>query len=173
MGCICAVDDCTNPVKARTLCQHHYMQARRGHRLLPPLRDRSIDTMFWGKVVKGEGCWIWSGEILRTGYGRHWEANGRCLAHRRAYELTIGPIPKGFQLDHLCRNRACVNPAHLEAVTARVNNLRSQSPSAKNAAKTHCKRGHEFNEANTYRHKVGRSCRTCQRERDRRRRSAA
>lgn len=72
------------------------------------------------------------------------------LAHRYAYELLVGPIPEGLHIDHLCRVRLCVNPAHLEAVTCHENNRRSTSPTAVNAKKTHCPRGHEYTEENTY-----------------------
>jgi hypothetical protein len=79
-----------------------------------------------------------------------------------AYELAIGPIPEGLTIDHLCRNRGCVNPAHLEAVTNRTNLLRGDGIAALNARKTHCKRGHEFTPENTYVWREGtRACRAC------------
>lgn len=122
------------------------------------------------------GCWPW----LRSGskgYGRLVVRGVRKLAHRYFYEEMRGPIPSGLTLDHLCRNRACVNPWHLEPVTVRDNVLRGNGLSAVNARKTHCKRGHEFTEENT-RHLSyrpvgrGRICRACERRRDRRRRAA-
>lgn len=93
-------------------------------------------------TLDAPGCWEWQGHCNASGYGGI-HRNGRCrLAHRFVYELLIGPIPTGLSLDHLCRNRACVNPAHLEPATARVNILRGIGPTALNAQKTHCKNAH-------------------------------
>ena len=109
---------------------------------------------------KGD-CWEWTGSRDRQGYGKA-NAIGQTLAHRIVYEVLAGPIPEGLTLDHLCRNRACVNPDHLEPVTMTVNILRGFSPQAINARKEKCPRGHPLDAANTYRSgKTGRACRTC------------
>jgi hypothetical protein len=111
------------------------------------------------------GCWIWQRATSADGYGRV-SVGGKVIpAHRRAYELLVGPIPKGLTIDHLCRNRPCVNPDHLEPVTNRENILRGNTLPAANAAKTHCKYGHPFSPENTWHDlKRGwRKCRTCMR----------
>jgi hypothetical protein len=112
------------------------------------------------------GCWEWQANVGLDGYGR-WYGNARKYetrqAHRISYMAFVGLIPDGMQIDHLCRNRKCVNPMHLEAVTQRVNILRGEGFSARNARKTHCTKGHPFTEGNLYlvRGKF-RRCRTCE-----------
>lgn len=129
----------------------------------------SIHERFWTKIEKLDGgCWGWKGWISNTGYGG-FQVNGKSvLAHRFAYEEVKGKIPVGLEIDHLCRVRSCVNPAHLEAVTRKVNAERAfevagiKGPPGVNARKTHCINGHEFNIENTYpteRHR--RTCRQC------------
>lgn len=73
------------------------------------------------------GCWLWSGEVNRNGYGRVWVSGKRVMAHRAIYEAIIGGIPAGMVLDHLCRNRLCCNPLHLEPVTVRENTHRGEA----------------------------------------------
>jgi hypothetical protein len=137
----------------------------------------STDQRFWGRVVKTDSCWNWIGAGVgdRSGYGRFHPTLGdrhSVVAHRWAYEQIVGPIPDGLQLDHLCRNRACVNPAHLEPVTCRENLLRGETFNARNAAVTHCPSGHPYDEANTYIHPTGRRCcRACSANRAARRRA--
>ena len=116
-------------------------------------------------------CRNWHGAISDTGYGTTTVRNKTVLAHRHVYQQERGPIPSGLVLDHLCRNRRCVNPDHLEPVTIRENVLRSTAPSAIHAAKTHCIHGHEFTPENTYTppSRRCRMCRACMRERDKRR----
>lgn len=135
-------------------------------------KNMSFEDRFRQKFsVKPNGCWDWTGSMNGHGYGRFQSEQRRVVqAHRWAYEHFIGPIGKGLDLDHLCRNPACVNPAHMEPVTRRENLLRGKTIPAMLAAKTHCVAGHEFNEANTYRYGVDnrlRVCRVCNRERKR------
>lgn len=113
------------------------------------------------------GCWKWNGCLADNGYVRLMVRHQLVYGHRFAYEVFVGPIPDGLTIDHLCRNRACVNPAHLEPVTQRVNSLRAPGTIASiNAAKTKCLRDHEFTPENTYVTPDGRRvCRTCQRAR--------
>lgn len=116
-------------------------------------------------------CKVFEGSIVDSGYGRIY-GGGRHkyrLAHRVAWEAANGPIPEGMQIDHLCRNRACVNPDHLEPVTSRINTLRGVSPAAKNVHKTHCLRGHPLSGENLYVDRKGkRSCRVCKRAAEKR-----
>ena len=123
---------------------------------------------FWSKVAIGapDECWPWLGYIQPNGYAR-FRLNGRMVAaHRVAYELLLGPIPEGLHIDHLCRVRHCENPYHMEPVTQGVNTLRGYGLFAINARKTHCVRGHPFDETNTFISQGGRQCRQCSRMRN-------
>src|SRR2546426_1120746 len=108
----------------------------------------SLEERFWVKVEKTPTCWNWTGSGNMKGYGK-FEANGKLhLAHRIAYTLMKGTIPEGLTIDHLCRNRGCVNPEHLEVVSAKENILRGTSPVAIHAKQTRCIHGHSFSGAN-------------------------
>jgi hypothetical protein len=113
-------------------------------------------------------CWVWRGKCVE-GYGKfHTKGNHEEFAHRVSYELFVGPIPPGKELDHLCRNHSCVNPNHLEPVTHQVNVQRGEAGKyfgKQQRTKTYCSRGHEYNSENTYIYKGGRDCRICRRER--------
>lgn len=133
----------------------------------------TAEERFWAKVDKHGPvpqhrpelgpCWPWTG-ALSQGYGHLTYRSRTRKAHQVAFELLVGSVPAGMELDHLCRNRACVSPAHLEPVTHQENLLRGGSPSAKHAAKTHCDSGHEFTPENTRIYGSGwRRCRTCHR----------
>lgn len=129
-------------------------------------KSREVEERFWALAAWSkdvEACWQWTG-AQQNGYGRFAiVANTAVLAHRLAYELEIGDIPDGFVIDHLCRNRGCVNPWHMEAVTHRENTIRGTSPPAVNSRKTRCGQEHDLSGANLYVDpKTGsRHCRTC------------
>lgn len=151
----------------RGWCVMHYTRWRR-HGSPETLKqiDGDVPARFWDKVDTSDeqGCWIWTG-AQSGGYGQvRWSGRAR-WAHRIAYELSIGPIPDGLQLDHLCRVKLCVNPAHLEPVTTGENTRRGIA-GWQNKAKTHCPRGHPYSADNTdTNHRGWRWCLTCRRER--------
>lgn len=112
--------------------------------------------------IDANGCWNWTGTKSPKGYALTQVDGVSKRAHRVIYELTNGPVPTGLQLDHLCRNRGCVNPDHLEPVTGKVNVLRGVGVTAQNAKKTHCHRGHPLSGDNIYpRSNGGRECWEC------------
>jgi hypothetical protein len=166
----CLVDGCDRRKVARGLCKPHYRRLmKHGDPLAPkqPPKRQDAYERFLENVTKTEGCWLWTGGLWETGYGRFWFDGRTVLAHRWSYEHHTGPIPKGRHLDHLCRVRECVRPDHLEPVTARENLMRGETAAARNAAKTECPYGHPYDEANTYRDKRGRrSCIKCRDERE-------
>lgn len=130
------------------------------------MTDPRFATKF--QVDEETGCWVWTASLRnKKGYGNYTQGGKSVSAHRAAYEMHVGEIPEGMVIDHLCRNRLCVNPAHLEAVTTRENILRGAGIAAKNAVKTHCLRGHEYTPENAIRNPGGKSCRQCGRERGR------
>jgi len=116
------------------------------------------------KVTITAECWEWTGCKLRTGYGQFNDGRSIVLAHRWAYENFARPVPAGCELDHLCRNRACVNPWHLEPVSHTENLARGSGAGAMAVRTNRCKRGHEFTPENTrHRERGRRACRTCDR----------
>ncbi len=125
---------------------------------------REISRFLSKVLVDRSGCLLWTASKTTNGYGLFASKRTK-VAHRWVYEHVRGPIPKGLELDHLCRVRHCVNPWHLEAVTHRENILRGDPPMASQARQSHCKRGHAFTPENTYTYtnKSGshRKCRTC------------
>lgn len=114
------------------------------------------------------GCWLWAGRADNGGYGRTVTNEVGTLVHRLFYAVLVGDIEPGMHIDHLCRNRLCCNPDHLEQVTQRENDRRKiESLGGKYRAsggKHLCRRGHEFTEENTRMERAGRRCLTCKRE---------
>jgi hypothetical protein len=183
----CSVQGCEKPTKARGWCTMHWTRwSRHGDPLWEP---PTSEARFWSYVDKNgpDGihsqtsenlgpCWLWITPTGTGGYGRLKVDGVLVKAHRFAYELLVGPIPPGLELDHLCRVPACTNPAHLEPVTSAENTRRGlavQATTARFAAmrevRTHCPHGHPANEY--LRNSAGNyKCRTCERDRTRRRR---
>ena len=140
-------------------------------------RKNTVDD-FKARLVKSpdSDCILYIGTLGYNGYGTFAYDSRFYHAHRFAWEMEMGPIPDGMQIDHLCRVRNCCNVKHLEVVTPRENTLRGDTPAARNARKTHCKRGHEFTPENTriskHGHRFERICRACARDHMRRIRAA-
>lgn len=182
----CAVNGCTGSVVAKGWCNKHY---RRWQRTGDPLKvawERGDSAAnFWSKVRRSsdDECWPWGGYVTADGYGRFVWPGGQ-LAHRFAYELLVGPLSEEMDLDHRCHSesdclatgrscphRRCVNVAHLKPIQTddhrQINKpgARGKAQGARQRAKTHCPRGHAYDEANTYIDKRGcRNCRACRRK---------
>lgn len=125
----------------------------------------TFEERFWAKVAKSDDCWTWTAVKNNKGYGQI-SLGGRSgplvLAHRASWELHNGPIPVGMTLDHLCRNRSCVNPQHLEPVT-HATNVKRGDAGAIHAAKTHCPSRHPYDAENTHLYDGRRYCKACNR----------
>lgn len=170
VGLICKITICSQSATSLGWCDSHYYRWRyHGDPLMGNLLwSAPVEERFWAKVDKHGPrwsrhgyCWVWTG-VLSSGYGSFRGQNQTVRTHLFAYEQLVGPVPKGLVLDHLCRNRACVRPSHLEPVTHAVNIRRGG-----NAMKTHCKRGHPLIGSNLRRDSKGRrQCRACDRIRD-------
>jgi len=192
---VCVLDDCAReaglPGTARGLCHAHYRRWQRyGDPKGVPSPRPSLVERLWPKFQRNaSGCWLWTATLNNKGYGMIGVGGQMRLAHRAAYELLVGPIPEGLDLDHLCHNadescaggtpcghRRCINPAHLEPATRSVNARRGRAYSPEVMARrapTHCPHGHAYDEANTLVSRQGwRRCRTCKLDQQRQRRAA-
>lgn len=176
MEIICFFPGCLKLSYCKDLCRGHYEQSYRGIPLKPLRFRRKINTPpiieyeenpCLNPKLEGE-CHVFKGHKDKKGYG-HVLLNGNSYGvHRYVWEQQIGPIPEGMVIDHQCRNSSCCNVKHLRVVTHQINSTENVVGIAwqLEAAKTHCKWGHPFNEENTHITKQGkRHCRVCDRER--------
>jgi hypothetical protein len=170
----CSVAGCSKASETRGWCAMHYARWRLHGDVTyteRPTWGQPDHVRFFAKVDADGDCWQWTGCIDRDGYAKFLNIK----VHRWAWTYLVGPIPEGLELDHLCRNRSCVNPDHLEPVSRLVNIHRSYNPPAMNARKTHCPKGHPYAGENllVYTRPGGtpsRYCRACDRARPPRRR---
>lgn len=116
-----------------------------------------LGATFWARVQKTADCWVWIGPRLPTGYGTMKHNRKPAYAHRMVWTALRGPIPDGWEIDHLCRNRSCVNPDHLEPVTRKENCRRA----GLHRRQSHCPRGHQLTESNIAVGQKSRRCKTC------------
>lgn len=178
---ICAFEGCGKKHYGKGFCAGHYQQLI-GHGILCPLRSGrpngsppiiEVDERPCPNQSLAGPCHVYRGTITQKGYGQT-SINGKSvMVHRYVWEQTNGPIPKGLEIDHQCRVRACCNVQHLRVVTKKVNLTENVVGSCWQLlkARTHCPLGHPYDEANTYRNKFGcRSCRSCNRIKQARRR---
>lgn len=149
-------------IKARGWCKGHSLRFYRHGDPLASAPRKTIAERFFAKVEVTESCWLWTGWTSVHGYGLMNINHRQERAHRVALEIVGRPCPEGLVVDHLCRVRNCVNPDHLEPVTAVENTMRGETIGAFNAAKTHCPQGHLYDESNTLHNPNGaRVCRSC------------
>jgi DNA-directed RNA polymerase subunit RPC12/RpoP len=166
----CGAEFGSKPSRNAKYCSHPCFIK---HGQTRPAEERFFDKIkfadrWYDNGIVRTRCLEWAGSLTK-GYGEFTITRKKSKAHRWLYERWVGPIPEDLELDHLCRNRACVNPSHLESVTRTMNILRGESPPARNARSTHCVQGHEFTPENTRinRRDGGRECRACGREKAR------
>lgn len=165
----CLAEGCSaTKHKGLGLCERHYQQQKRGVYEGPvERRHLSSDEERWERYVtptSHDGCWEWEGPLEDNGYAKVSHDGGREWVHRWAYRLHVGPIPAGVEVRHTCDNPPCVRPAHLILGT-HAENMNDMKVRGRSKARwTHCSRGHEYTEENTYWSGKGRVCRQCRRD---------
>lgn len=184
----CEIKGCGRNLYARGWCNNHWRRWKLYGDPVGTPRKVTLEERFWAKVDKTlSECWVWTAYIGPDGYGRFFYSSNRTReAHQVAYELAVGPVPNGLQLDHTCHtndescaagteclHRRCVNPAHLEPVTHLENSRRGRHPGSTGNRlrrdKGHCRNGHEFTPENTRINRTGgRSCKQCNSDASRR-----
>lgn len=166
----CSVDGCAREFFSKNFCKAHYL---RNYKYGDPLAGKPMAGLSYrdrllSKIAKSSetGCWNWTGASSAGGYGRfNFKGKRGYPAHRAAYEVFVGPVPDGLVIDHLCRNRGCINPDHLEPVTPRENLVRGESVVAAGMKRNACKVGHELSGENLGVSSVGgRRCVECDRQ---------
>lgn len=156
---MCSVSGCSEEVFCLRMCRPHYRKFKRWGD--PSYDVNSLEHKLRKLSQPDVGCWEWTGARNDRGYGQIWWGGSIIYVHRFMYERHVGPIPLGYEVDHLCSNPPCARPDHLEAVTP-AENARRMWERGERSRITHCKWGHEFTPENTYRQRAnGRGCRAC------------
>jgi len=168
---LCTIEGCERKIVARGWCYRHYDRWRKHGDPMKTLTPTRVvgtpEERFWAKVDASGDCWEWTASKHKDGYGLFRPHSNETMtrAHQFAWTTLVGPVPEGLELDHLCRNPACVNPDHLEPVTHRENMRRTSATTVwvKKAARerTHCPQNHEYSGDNVIMDGGYRKCRTC------------
>lgn len=169
---MCNVNGCANSAnQARGWCRTHYARWQRhgDPNFIANMQGKPLAERLWSNIKTDGECWVWKRGKTRAGYGTIGYFGKTYYTHRLSYELMVGPIPDGLELDHLCFNRLCCNPWHLEPVTSEVNKRRMLDRNTK----MQCPQGHPYEGSNVIVELDGsRRCRACRKAYDRKRHSA-